>query len=168
MAILHRGGALFILHILLNLEIKRKSWGKKKASLPPCLCTFALHDLQVILCPALKWVLANFCLLIKLHMNSTVLMQRHSLRAEPVCVLFLLTCCVRSIPKFTTDSGKTLLLIVGPDLVLFSVRTHWCNQCVSAWTCCSVKQQQPPLGRVLPLYKQMAFLPGDCVECVVS
>lgn len=87
-----------------------------------------------------------FCLLVKLLMNSTVLMQCYSLSTAVgkslCCVLFLSTCCVRSIPKFTMVSGKILSSIVGPDLVLISVWSHWCNHCASPWTCYSVKQQQ--------------------------
>lgn len=57
-------GALFILRILLKLEVKRKSWGKKKAALSSCLytwntCDFPLDNLQLVLCPAFKWALES-------------------------------------------------------------------------------------------------------------
>ena len=121
-------------------------WGQKKISregesFPFLLsshqehvCDFPLDHLQPV--PVLHSS-ELWSLLVKLLMSSAVFMQHCSLTAavKSLCsALFRFTCCVRSIPRFTMDTVKTLSLIAGPDLVLISVWSHGCNRCASPWT----------------------------------
>lgn len=110
--ILRSGGALFILLILLVLEVKRKSWGKEKALLylvtAPTAACFRQFETDTVCC--LQRSSGVFCLVLKLLLNSTVLMQCCSLP-----LLWGRACAVSSSswtamseapPNFTVDKVK--------------------------------------------------------------